>query len=123
MSQFDLAQHGVRNAEGLSSDPARGTLLVGDRNQREIFEFSKAGGAVRIIDASGIPGMAFLSGLGFGPVSDGSGTKNYWTVDRAVDNGTNSSENDGKIFELRVNTPPARPSPIPTPPPRWRTRP
>ena len=62
---------------------------------------------MRIINASDISGMRFLSGVAYGPASNGPGTNNYWTVDRAVDNGANSSENDGKIFELRINTPAA----------------
>ena len=109
MTHFDTAKDGMRDTEGLSSDPGRGTLLVGDRNLRQIFEYTKTGELVRIINASGISSMRYLSGLAYGPASDGSGSNNYWTVDRAVDNGASSSENDGRIFELRINTPAGSP--------------
>jgi hypothetical protein len=36
------------------------------------------------------------------PASDGSGRMDYWIVDRQVDNGSSSSENDGKLFEITV---------------------
>jgi hypothetical protein len=67
-----------------------------------IYEVTKAGALVRTIDASGIPGMRFVSGLGWAPASDNSGRTDYWIADRAVDNGPNPNENDGKIFEISV---------------------
>ena len=100
MSHFDVGRHGVTDAEGLGSDAAAGTLLVGDSRQRKIYEVTKAGELVRIIDAR-VPGMTFLSGLGMAPGSN-SGQMNYWIVDRAVDNGPNPNENDGKLFELSL---------------------
>ena len=115
MTHFDVAKDGLVDSEGLSSDPTRGTLLVGDRVRRQIFEYTKGGTLLRIMDASQIPGMRFLSGLARGPASDGSGQMNLWIVDRGIDNDATPSENDGKIFELSVpaattgSTPSARP--------------
>jgi hypothetical protein len=100
MSHFDVGRHGVTDAEGLGSDAAAGTLLVGDRRQRKIYEVTKSGELVRIIDAR-VPGMTFLSGLGMAPGSNSS-QMNYWIVDRAVDNGPDPNENDGKLFELSL---------------------
>ncbi len=101
MSHFDVGQYGATDVEALGSDTSRGTLLVGDRSQRKMHEVTKAGDLTRIIDVR-VPGMQNLSGLAMAPASDNSGHMNYWTVDRAVDNGANSSENDGMIFELSL---------------------
>jgi len=102
VTHFDVGQYGATDIEGLGSDPAHNTLLVGNRPTRIIYEVTKAGALVRTIDASGIPGMLNLSGLGWAPASDNSGRTDYWIVDRAVDNGPNPNENDGKIFEISV---------------------
>ena len=102
MTHFDVGKFGPSDWEGLGSDLANGTLLVGARKTKQIFEVTKTGSLVRTIDASGISGMKFLSGLAMAPASNGTGQMNYWIVDRAVDNGSNSRENDGKIFEISV---------------------
>jgi uncharacterized protein YjiK len=111
VSHFDVGRYGATDVEALGSDQRRGTLLVGDHASRQIYEVTMAGDLVRIIDASGIPGMIHLSGLTAAPATDGSGALNYWTVDRGVDNDASPSENDGKLFELTLgatssNTPP-----------------
>jgi hypothetical protein len=102
VTHFDVGQYGATDIEGLASDQARNTLLVGNRPTKMIYEVTKAGALVRTIDASGIPGMRFVSGLGWAPASDNSGRTDYWIVDRAGDNGPNPNENDGKIFEISV---------------------
>ncbi|HET6969404.1 MAG TPA: tandem-95 repeat protein, partial [Ornithinibacter sp.] len=112
MTQLDVEQFGARDPEGLAIHPTRGTLLVGDRATDTIYEITKDGALVRIISTSGIAGLTFISGLATGPASDGSGRTSYWVVDRAVDNGNNSSENDGKIFELRVDDGPIGSPPV-----------
>jgi len=57
---------------------------------------------VRTISASGISGLRFISGLGMAPASNGTGQMNLWIVDRAIDNGADSNENDGRIFEINA---------------------
>jgi hypothetical protein len=99
---FDVGRFGPQDWEGLASDPARGTLLVGARKTKQIYEVTKSGSLVRIISATGISGLKFISGLAMAPASDGSGQMHYWIVDRAVDNGPNPQENDGKIFEISI---------------------
>ena len=110
VTNFDVGQYGATDIEGLGSNPAHNTLLVGDRPTKMIYEVTKAGALVRTIDASGIPGMINLSGLGSAPASDNSGRTDYWIVDRAVDNGPNPNENDGKIFEISVPDSDAKPT-------------
>ena len=102
MTHFDVGKFGPTDWEGLGSDPASGTLLVGARTTKQIFEVTKTGSLVRIIDASGISGMRYLSGLAMAPASNGTGQRDYWIVDRAIDNGPNPNENDGRLFEISV---------------------
>jgi hypothetical protein len=102
MTHFDIGKLGPTDWEGLSSDPSQGTLLVGARKDKKIYEITKTGTLVRIIDASGISGMRWLSGLALAPASDDPTRMDYWIVDRGVDNGSNPSENDGKLFELTI---------------------
>lgn len=110
MTHFDVGAFGPTDWEGLGSDPATGNLLVGARTTKQIYEVTKSGALVRIIDLSGITGLRYVSGLQMAPASDGSGRWDYWIVDRAIDNGSNASENDGKLFEVRVPTSDAPPS-------------
>jgi hypothetical protein len=102
MKHFDIGYLGPVDFEGLGSDTARNTLLVGASRANKIFELTKDGTLVRTIDASGISGLKHISGLALAPASDGSGRMDYWIVDRQVDNGSNSSENDGKLWEVTV---------------------
>lgn len=102
MSHFDVGQFGPADWEGLGSDPATGNLLVGARTQKQIYEVTTSGSLVRVINAS-VSGMSYISGLKMAPASNGSGM-DYWIVDRAVDNGSNASENDGKLFEVSIGS-------------------
>ena len=56
MTHFDVGHFGPADWEGLGSDTARGTLLVGARREEQIYEVTKSGSLVRIIDASGVTG-------------------------------------------------------------------
>ena len=111
LSHFDVGQYGARDTEALASDPLRNTLLVGDRPSKKIYEVTKDGALVRVIDASGIPGMKRISGMAMAPASTNPSVLHYWIVDRAVDNGSDATENDGKLFEITApapgNSPPA----------------
>ena len=100
MTHFDISGLGATDFEALGSDPNTGNLLVGGRREKMIYEITTGGSLVRTIDASGISGFRFTSGLGTAPASDGSGGTNIYIVDRAVDNGANSNENDGKLIEI-----------------------
>ncbi|HSJ44918.1 MAG TPA: Ig-like domain-containing protein [Euzebyales bacterium] len=100
VTHFDISHLGPVDFEGLSSDPDRGTLYVGARKTRQIFEITRDGTLVRTISASAVAGLRHISGLAVAPASDGSGRMNLWIVDRATDNGTDPTENDGRMFEI-----------------------
>ena len=99
-SSFNVGSLGANDVEGLTVDPNSGTLLIGDRFGT-IYETTLGGTLLRTIDTSGIAGLNFVSGLGMAPASSGSGW-NYWIVDRAVDNDSAPSENDGRLFEISI---------------------
>jgi hypothetical protein len=114
-TSFDISHLGPADFEGLASNPERGTLYVGARATKDIFEITHDGTLVRTIDASGISGLRFISGLAAAPASPPGTGMNLWIVDRAVDNGANASENDGKIFEITapdIGSPPADAPPV-----------
>lgn len=100
MTHFDISHLGPSDFEGLAFNNARGTLYVGARATDQIFEISTTGTLLRTISVSGVSGLAFVSGLAIAPASNGSGQVNFYIVDRAVDNGANSNENDGRMFEV-----------------------
>ncbi len=99
VTQFDISGLGAADFEGLASDPARGTLYVGARSTRQIFEITTDGTLLRTINATGIAGLRFISGLTVAPASNGPGM-NLYIADRAIDNGPQPNENDGRIFEI-----------------------
>jgi hypothetical protein len=111
ITSFGVGQYGPTDAEGLALDQSRGTLLVGDRRSRTIYEVTKSGQLVRTIDAR-MPGMTFLSGMSMAPATNQPGRSNIWIVDRAVDNGPDPNENDGKLFEVSVPTSGGNQAPI-----------
>jgi Putative Ig domain len=102
MRHFDVGKFGPTDWEGLSSDPSSGNLLVGARKEKQIYEVTTTGSLIRVIDASGIGGMRFISDLASGPATNDASRTDFWIVDRAVDNGQNPSENDGKMFEISI---------------------
>jgi hypothetical protein len=97
VTHFDISMYG-NDFEAMGSLPARGTLLVGARTTRKIYEITTTGALVRTIDATGISGLKYISGLTTAPSSDGSGRTTIWIVAAAVHNNTGASENDGRVL-------------------------
>ncbi len=102
VSHFDISGLGPTDWEGLVAAPSRGSLYVGARNPvssvHKVFEIGLDGTLIRTINIS-VSAMTHVSGLGLAPATNSSGM-DLWIADRAVDNGANSNENDGKVFEL-----------------------
>jgi hypothetical protein len=113
VTHFDVGQYGARDAEGIGIDPQRGLLLVVDPSTKSIYELTKNGTLIRIIDCRGIPTTnRAYAGVTMAPTSnpnDEPTRLNFWIVDRQVDNGTDPNENDGKLYEVSApsaDTPP-----------------
>jgi hypothetical protein len=115
VTSFDAEVGGVRDAEGIGFDPQRHTYLVIDPLGGEIYEFTKSGTLVRVIDLSvAIPSSTELfAGVAVAPTSNPSDSPtamSYWVCDRQVDNNSNPNENDGKVYELSIPADDALPS-------------
>ena len=106
--RLDIGQYGARDCEGMGIDPARDTLLALDPSSKKLYELTKAGALVRVINGGGIPTTnKALAGVTVAPTSDPNdhpSKTNYWIVDRQVDNGADPNENDGLLYELSVPT-------------------
>ena len=107
VTHFDVAKYGIRNFEGVGSDPKSNTLLVVDGYERRIFELTTAGKLVRIISLSTLPFTnLWLASVTVAPTSspsDSPSAMSYWVADRHVDNNADPTENDGRIFEMTVS--------------------
>ena len=69
-----------------------------------LIEVSLTGDLIRAIDlASAAPTVA-PSDIAVAPASAGSGATHLYVSDRGVDNNDNPNENDGKIFELTLDS-------------------
>lgn len=102
MTHFDISHLGPTDFEGLASNPTRGTLFVGARSAKRIFEITKDGTVLREISVSTISGLRYVSGLAYAPSSDNQSLMSFYIVDRQVDNGANPNENDGVLWEVRA---------------------
>ena len=104
VTSIDISFLGPTDFEGLAIDQTSGTLFAGARSNGRIYEITIDGTHLRTIDANGIVGLEFISGLAYAPASNGSGNFNFYVVDRGVDNAADPNENDGQIFELQLDT-------------------
>ena len=118
VTHFDLAQYGGRDSEGIGYDAQRDLLIVIDPSTKKIYEVTKAGVLVRIVDVgnSVIPWPnKLMADVTVAPTSnafDSPAATSFWIADRQVDNGENPNENDGKVYEV---TAPSSP-PVDAPP-------
>ena len=99
VSQFDVAIHGASDPEGIVFREDTGSLLVVSRGDSVIFELTTTGALLGLIDISAANPDA-PAGIAVAPASDGSGDAHIYVVDRGVDNNSNPSENDGRMYEF-----------------------
>jgi hypothetical protein len=121
VTHFDLAQHGLRDCEGLGIDLSRNSLLAVDWRTHRIYEVSMAGALLRILSLSNVPTRSQVEAdVTLAPTSnpnDDPSAMNYWIVDRHVDNNSGSPPpKDGLLYEMSLGT-----SPPPPPPQRTLT--
>ncbi|MEZ4656466.1 MAG: hypothetical protein R2911_02735 [Caldilineaceae bacterium] len=101
VTNFDTAGLGVTDPEGIAYDADNNHLyIVGPVNDL-IAQVSTSGVMVRLIDLAAINPIA-SAGLAYAPGSTNGGAMHIYLTDRAVDNGSNPNENDGKVYELSV---------------------
>jgi hypothetical protein len=123
VTHFDTGGFGSVDPETVEWKADTGTLLVlGSTGAEIVKEVTTSGSVVTQTDVSFAP-LSKPAGLAYAPSSNGSGWS-YYIVNRAVDNDSNSSENDGTLVEISVggtvtNTAPsvsAGPDRVVTPP-------
>ena len=105
VNTIDIADlHLTDNFEGLAYNSVTDHLMVGGSESNTVWEIAKTSPftppAIRTINANGVSGLVFVSGLAMAPASNGSGQQRLWIPDRGVDNGSVPTENDGALFEL-----------------------
>lgn len=112
VTSWDVAQFGVRHPEGITYDAARDTLLLLDDPSCRVYELTKTGQLVNVIDITHGK-CTHAAGIAIAPASGGSGRSMY-VVDRGLDNDTHNmppvtdpptltGQNDGLLEEFSVN--------------------
>ena len=103
VTHFDVYAYGATDPEGIVYYPAHGTLLVLEHRTKLVFEVSLDGlSLLQTIDvgAMSTSSDSWAAGLALAPASDGSAVTHVYLVDRAVDNGADPLENDGRMYEM-----------------------
>ncbi|MFZ2403728.1 MAG: putative Ig domain-containing protein [Methylobacter sp.] len=112
-THFDTEALGVLDPEGAEYDEGNPNhLFVVGKPKTSVSYFTTAGTLTGTLDISA-SGANKPAGLAIAPRSTNSTAKSLYIVDRGVDNDSNPSENDGKIYEFSIagaasgNQPPA----------------
>ncbi len=101
VSSFDIEVHGVLDPEGIAFDSDRGHLLVVGHPNTRVFQLSTTGVLLGTIDISAANADK-PSGLEYLPADASSGGGTLYIVDRRVDNDTEPSENDGRLYQFSL---------------------
>ncbi|HEX6921622.1 MAG TPA: hypothetical protein VF314_15500, partial [Actinomycetes bacterium] len=102
---FDVGQFGAGDPEGIFYNALRDTLFVVSSVSHAAYELSTSGALLNVIDIRAANGDA-EAGIALAAPSAGGSGQNLYVVDRRVDNNSNSSENDGLMYEMSAVLPP-----------------
>jgi uncharacterized protein YjiK len=108
VDHFDTLSQGVVDPEAIAFNPDNGHLYVLGNAVNEVAEFDPATGmVVQTIDISAAKPVK-TAGIAYGPTSTDPTARSLYIVDRGIDNNSNPTENDGRLYELAINytTPP-----------------
>jgi len=110
VTQFDIANMGLQDPEGIEYNPDGGTLLILDNATDVVVETTTSGTVLRMIDISAATeecGEQFPTnvnhpaGVAYAPASTmDPGVMNLYIADRGVDNDIDPNENDGRVCEM-----------------------
>jgi hypothetical protein len=108
ITRFGTARYGFTSSEDVAIKGKR--LFIVSSRQNYVLETDLSGRLIQTIDISGIVDSSgrrikAASGITFAPGTDGGRGRMYIT-DSGVDNSVNPSENDGRLFELKLVTVP-----------------
>lgn len=110
---FSTSSVGVTDPEGVEHDSATGTLYIAG-TKGNMVEATTTGSLIRTIDLSAINPVK-LADVTIAPGSQNSSERHFYLVDRGVDNNTDPNENDGKIYEVTLDTAPPPPNMLANP--------
>ena len=115
MTHFDTAALGFRVLEGLGFNRDSGTLLLASAysGNKYIGEATTAGRLLRAYDLSSYS-ITHREDVTFAPSSVNSSIKDFYISDRGIDNDSNSTENDGRVWEIKITGSTQTNTPIPT---------
>lgn len=99
VSNFDTAVLGQPDPEGLEFNPDHNTLYMVSSHANQIIEITPSGTVLNSMDISFLNAVG-PAGLAYGPGSTNPAVNNLYLVDRGLDNDSNPTENDGKLYEL-----------------------
>jgi DNA-binding beta-propeller fold protein YncE len=102
---FAVDSLGVNDPEGIAFNPDTGHLYVVGHPSSIVIEVTPSGALVRILDISAA-GATKPAGLAYGPGSVDPSVGSLYIAARGVDNGSDPNENDGRIFEMSLTSPP-----------------
>ena len=111
VTSFDTSWWGILDPEGICLNSATGNLYVVGRPANAVAEFTATGNLVQIIDISAAaPSKPAGMGCGLGSMNPAATV--MYISDRGIDNDTDSTENDGKVYELSLPPVSANTSPL-----------
>lgn len=117
---FDTESLGLRDPEGIGYHHLRGTIFMVSRNDEVAVEATIDGTVIQVIDIS-FANILSPSDIGIGPGSQTPSELNIYISDRGIDNGQNPNENDGRIYEITIDTPPVSSATVTNSPTRTNT--
>ncbi|MET0525987.1 MAG: PKD domain-containing protein [Nocardioides sp.] len=104
-TEFDVQRYGAEDPEGIGFHPGRGTLVVVDSTSETVYELNRELMLISTVDISA-SNQLFAAGVTVAPATDDPGRYDLYIVDRGVDNDSDPNENDGRMYEMRVQLPP-----------------
>ncbi len=102
VTSFDTTAMGLIDPEGITFNPNSGNLYIVGEPSGMLFEVTIAGSLVQTIDISAA-NAANPAGLTIAPSSHNPTVRNIYITARGVDNNSDPSENDGKVYELTLD--------------------
>ena len=105
ITHFDTTAFGLVDPEGVEFDLDNGHLYVLS-TWGNVIETTRTGSLIQTISLAAASPVA-VAGLAYAPASGDPAKRNFYIVDRGVDNGVSTNENDGKVYEMAFPEVPA----------------
>ncbi|MEZ4683887.1 MAG: SdiA-regulated domain-containing protein [Caldilineaceae bacterium] len=114
VTSFDTEALGILDPEGIYHDATTNSLFIAGKETTLLYQVSTTGAMIEIIDISNATQnnpTERPAGVTIAPGSNNPAVNNLYMVDRGLDNDSNPTENDGKLYEFTFV---ALPTPTPT---------